>query len=451
MINKLFNYQQEAVDKLMKIKVGALFMEQGTGKTITTLALVKARIETEKIDRAIWLCPFSIKQELKNEIIKHMGEFPKYITICGIQTLSTSFKTIGKLNEICENQKVFLIVDESSLVKNHFAKRTKNIQRLGEKSEYRLILNGTPIGKCEADLFAQFYILDKRILGYNSYWSFAANHLEFDENTKQIRNVLNIDYLIEKIKPYTFQILKKDCLDLPCKWGTTNYCNLTEWQAIEYDRVMDLFLDDVSEFVPSTLYRLFTALQRVVSGNYIVSKLRQPLKCEKMFENPLDNPRIQTLLETIQELEGKIIIFAKFSDEIEDIQKVLQSIYGNDSVVTYYGKNKAKQRYINLKKFETIANFMIANKACGCYGLNLQYCSNVIFYSNDWDLLTREQAEDRLHRVGQVNSVHIVDICAESKIDKRILSCLVRKEHIADAFKKELKKQGNLKTWLNGG
>ena len=83
---------------------------------------------------------------------------------------------------------------------------------------------------------------------------------------------------------------------------------------------------------------------------------------------------------------------------------------------------------------------MIANKACGAYGLNLQFCRNIIFYSNDFDLATRMQAEDRVHRIGQTEEVRIYDIHAVNTIDSFIMSCLWRKENLVEEFKKNIEK-----------
>ncbi len=75
------------------------------------------------------------------------------------------------------------------------------------------------------------------------------------------------------------------------------------------------------------------------------------------------------------------------------------------------------------------------------YGLNLQFCSYVIYYSNDWDYGTRIQSEDRVHRMGQTENVHYIDICAADTLDERILKCLERKENLVDTFKYELENQ----------
>ena len=119
-------------------------------------------------------------------------------------------------------------MDESNLVKNPFALRSIHITNIASRCPYRLILNGTPISRNEADLFSQWYLLDPRILGYKSYYSFAANHLEYDDNTHRVRRVLNVDYLTEKISPYSVQLKKSDVIKLPAKRMTTRKFYLTQ-------------------------------------------------------------------------------------------------------------------------------------------------------------------------------------------------------------------------------
>lgn len=215
---KLYDHQKKAVEKLLKIKVGALYMEMGTGKTRTALELIAARYNAGKVNHILWLCPCSVKKTIERELIKHIGNDLSMFTICGIETLSSSVKTNAKLLRLVKEKNVYLIVDESNLVKNHRAKRTQSITRLAEDCKYKLILNGTPISRNETDLFAQWFILDYRILGYKSFWSFAANHIEWDENVRgKVKKTLNVDYLVKKIAPYSYQVKKEECLDLPEK------------------------------------------------------------------------------------------------------------------------------------------------------------------------------------------------------------------------------------------
>lgn len=456
LLSGLFEHQKKCVEKLKKIKIGALYMEQGTGKTRAALELINERLLKRRIEHVIWLCPCSVKENLKRDIIKHTGNNQnELITICGIETLSSSIKANTELLELAEKQSCYLIVDESNLVKNHQTKRTKNIIRIAEKCKYKMILNGTPISRTEADLFSQWYILDWRVLGYKSYWSFSANHIELDDVGK-IRRCLNVDYLVQKIAPYSYQVKKDECLDLPEKTYETEYYNLTSEQDAHYEEVGDKLLFHLDELEPHTIYRLFTGLQNVISG-YKVSVNEDKYELENEYEEKItkikvkgmsktrffnrieDNPRIQKLIEVVSKIDKKIIIFAKYTDEINDIVEILNKNYGKDSAVQFNGELNQKLRNENLDKFRNDSRFLIANKNCGAYGLNLQFCSYIIYYSNDWDYATRSQSEDRVHRIGQNNNVHIIDICAAYTLDEKIIKCLERKENLVDSFKREMK------------
>ena len=452
LITELYEHQKKAFEKLIRIKVGALYLDMGTGKTRTTLELIKRRLEKGKINHILWLCPYSVKRNLEEDIIKHTGEFNKNLfTICGIETLSSSIKTNLKLLELVENKKCYLIVDESNLIKNPFAKRTKNILRLSEKCTYKLILNGTPISKNESDLYAQWLLLDWRILGYKSFWSFSANHLEYDPKIKgKIRRCLNVDYLVEKIAPYTYQVKKDECLDLPEKTYEKVYYNLTNKQDEHYLDIANQLLFEVDELEPHTIYRMFTGLQNVISGFKVTVKSK--LEKELFFNDPYDNPRIRKFMSVIDDIsEYKVIVFCKYTEEITTIVKLLNEEYGENVAIPFFGEIKQKQRHKNIDMFKGESRFLVANKTCGAYGLNLQFCNYIIYYSNDWDYATRSQSEDRVHRIGQDKNVHIIDICCNNTLDERILSCLRKKENLVDSFKSEIDKSKDRKdlfTWI---
>lgn len=451
MIKKdLLDYQKSAVDKLKKYKIGALYMDMGTGKTITALQLIKNRFEQDKIDHCLWLCPCSIRKETE-ENIRYSADLPKgFLTICGIETLSSSVKQLEKLLKLVQEKRCYLIVDESLLVKNFYAKRSENIIKLSNYTDYKLILNGTPLCKNEADLFSQWYILDWRILGYQSYWSFAANHLEFDDKyTDKIRRVLDVDYLADKISPFTVEVKKEDVLTLPKKINFERGFDLNEEQIEHYYAVLHQFLDNerlYDEFEDTIIFRTFTALQQITSGERITSNASKSIEHTSFYDDPNDNPRIKTLLNVINEIPNneKIIIWCRYTHEIKTIEKVLKQKYG-DTVSLYYGDLRPKKRALQLETFENGNRFLLANKGCGSFGLNLQYCSHMIFYSNDFRFSTRTQAEDRVYRYGQTKDVYIYDIYASSKIDVRILEAISNKESLLLKFKEILKQKNRQK------
>ena len=275
-------------------------------------------------------------------------------------------------------------------------------------------------------------ILDWRILGYKSYWSFSANHLEFDEYGK-LKNVLNTDMLAKKIVPYTYQVKKEECIELPKKRYSTYNFYLTDEQDEEYMRVAGILMDQLDEWHSETVYRLFSGLQAVISGKQLIfNKKETNFETVEMFDNPRENPRIETLLYYLT--KEKTIIFCRYESEIEQLCSILP-----DSV-RFDGKVSIKEREKALKDFSGEKKYLVANRNCAGYSLNLQFCHEIIYMSNDWDLGTRLQSEDRVHRFGQEKDVNIIDICAYNTIDEKILECLHRKENLLNSIKGEIEK-----------
>ena len=447
----LLPYQKEAVDKLAGLKVGALYMEQGTGKTRTALEIVSRRLDAGKVDIVLWLCPCSVKDNLKKDILKHCGTVPDQIIIKGIESISASDNLYVQLAELVTESTIMLIVDESSLVKNPKALRSQRITELASKCKYRMILNGTPVSRTEADLFSQWYILDWRILGYKSFYSFARNHLEYytvispsgnEVKTDRVRRVLDKEYLTQKISPYTYQITKAEAeLSIPDKEYHSFCFHLTRQQKLIYEKTKDLFLDQVDDFREETIYKLFTALQHVASGRRITSEPYSRMTTENIFSDPEDNPRVQCFLKLVEEkiLDEQCIVFCKYQAEIMELETVLdrRGIVWSE----FTGRIPVKKRVENLNTFRAGgAQALLANKMCGAYGLNLQFCHNIIFYSNDFDFATRAQAEDRVHRIGQLEVPQIYDIEGVGTIDDFISQNLDGKVSMVMAFKALIEK-----------
>ena len=104
----------------------------------------------------------------------------------------------------------------------------------------------------------------------------------------------------------------------------------------------------------------------------------------------------------------------------------------------FTGRLNQRKRQESIGKFRDGTQFLIANKMCGAYGLNLQFCRNIIFYNNDFDFATRSQSEDRVHRIGQTQEVHIYDIVASDTIDTFICDNLNSKDSLVESFKRYL-------------
>lgn len=457
-------HQATAVEKLSRVKVGAVYADMGTGKSRMALELAVRRLQAGKVDCILWCCPVSVKQTIIAEAEKHlegatcellrprrMGKVGKAdIYIAGIESLSSSTGLNNRLLALAESRRCFLILDESSLIKNPWAHRTLASWRVAERCQYKLILSGTPVCNNIQDLFAQWYLLDPRILGYLSYYSFAANHLEYDpEIPGRVVAAHNVDYLVRKMAPYTYQVRKNECLDLPPKTYSSRWCEMTGNQREEYERAKDLALNDFLLHPDDTtiIYRMFSACQRVVSG--------LTYEGTPIFATPLSNPRMLLLLETVGKLprDARAIVWCKYRHEVQTVCEALRKEHGETSVAELWGGLPVRRRETELRRFREEARFLVANKNCGAFGLNLQHCHYAIYYDNDFSWSTRAQSEERIHRAGQTANCHIIDLICSRSIDERIHACLLRKENLVDAFRAkihEYKDRAELKAWLDG-
>jgi SNF2 family DNA or RNA helicase len=452
----LMVYQEAAVSKVSPSRVAGLFMEMGTGKSRTAIESVKRR--RFKIDHAVWFCPVSLKETVKQEILKHTDSQDIYVFnhkttednipkaswyVIGIESMSSSTRVILTTNKII-TERTFVILDESSYIKGHRSLRTERITLLSKIAKYRLILTGTPISQGIIDLFSQMRFLSPKILGYNSFYSFAANHLEYSEKFPgMIVRAHNTEYIAAKIKPYVYQVIKEECLTLPEKLYETRYFSLTKDQWYAYEEAKDemLSLVDDDGFDSVTIFRLFGVLQQIVSGFWHRRMCGHKLKSTDKFTMlEFAHRRTDTLAEVICDIPAgdKIIIWAKFQYDIKQIQATLTAEYGPDSLALFHGGIPEKKRQDELARFRKDARFFLATQSCGGHGLTLNEAHYVIFYNNGFKYSERLQAEDRCHRIGQEHNVTYIDIHAGGTIDDRIWKSLVKKENVADSFKSEV-------------
>jgi len=444
-LTNLYSHQRRAVDKLIPTKVGALFMEMGTGKTRVAIEFAMRR--QARIDRVVWFCPVSLKETISYEIHKHTNSNGVYVFddqttpnnlpsvfwyVIGIESMSSSDRVVLAANSLITTD-TFVIVDESSYIKGHAALRTRRITALGQRAKYRMILTGTPLSQGIVDLYAQMRFLSPKILGYRSFYSFAANHLEYSEKYPgMIVRAHNVPWLAAKIQPYVYQVTKEECLDLPPKLYDTRHFGMTQEQEEVYQRakweiLMEIDPDDIDSYV---IFRLFGALQQIVSGYWNQNG--------ELIEFP--HRRLKTLLNVISNIQAdeKIIIWCKYLYSVANIVEVLTNHYGVESVAQLYGGLNEKHRHHEIEHFRQDARFLVATQATGGHGLTLNEAAFVIFYENEFKYANRLQAEDRCHRIGQERRVTYIDLVCNAGIDQRIQDALARKGNVVDAFKRQI-------------
>lgn len=396
--------QIAAIDKLERLKVGALFMEMGTGKTRTALELMASRIGI--CDLFLWICPCALKDEIERERVKWHPEMP--LTVVGIESISASDRIYAETRELVSKHKTFCVVDESLKIKNVEAKRTRRIIGIGSLSAYRLILNGTPISQNILDLWAQMEFLSPKILNL-SFREFKRLYSDFELKGRFAGRVIrqrNVPHLVAKIEPYVFDA--KLFLDIPKKYERVTY-RIDEG---EYDSVKDeVFSEFTDPDNPSTLdfYKLISRLQRWYTSQE-----------EKTW-------RLQRLIEA---LDGQVVVFVKYLDSIPE------------GACALHGKCDSDQRKQAMEDFRSgKARVLWLTYGLGAYGLNLQFCHHIIFAEHTWDYAQRIQAEARIYRMGQTETCKFYDlVCENVGLEKSILRCIGKKENMADVVKTEINK-----------
>lgn len=461
----LYSWQQRAVDKLLPARVAGLIMDMGTGKTRTAIEF--ARLRQAKISRVVWFCPVSLKETAEQEIRKHTDCQPcdiltfnertgqkhlpeRFWNIIGLESMSSSDRvTMAAASLIDEN--TFVIVDESSYIKGHHARRTERITSLSQKARYRMILTGTPLSQGVVDLYAQMRFLSPKILGYNSFYSFARNHLEYHPDYPGLIVAShNTDWLAAKIQPYVYQVQKSECLDLPQKLYDSLYFGMTDQQAeLYWQAKQEILLNVPDELMDSSfiIFRLFTALQQIACGfwhRYVYDEQMRRLLYSEMLEVP--HRRLDMLAHAVERIpQGQpVVIWAQFQRSIGEIVRRLSEEYGAQSVAQYHGQLNEKQRNAELARFRAGARFLVATQATGGHGLTLNEAAHHIFYCNGFKYSERIQAEDRSHRIGQTRTVTYTDIVCRAGIDERIQKALSDKEDAVVAFRRDVARTKDL-------
>ena len=346
-----------------------------------------------------------------------------------------------------------MVVDESTTIKNPTAKRTKAILGLSKEVKYRRILTGSPVTKSPLDLYSQCAFLNEDLLGFSSYYTFRNRYAQMIERNFGGRRVQivasyrRLDELAEILKPFSYRILKEDCLDLPPKVYMKREIELSDEQQKAYTTMKVMALAKVNgklATAPHVLTQLMR-LHQITCGHF---------KADDGTIQEFKNNRMSELLDLLEEMEGKVIIRANYVYDIENIVKTISTaldenkklLYGPDSIVQYYGAVASKTRQENIEKFQdpkSKVRFFVGNPQTGGYGITLTAASNVIYYSNGYDLEKRLQSEDRAHRIGQKKSVTYVDIIARKTVDEKIVKALRKKINIASAIMGE-----ELKDWI---
>lgn len=480
-----YAHQRKVLAESWDMPAYALFHEMGTGKTYTAIHNAAALDEARLIDLVVVIAPKGVYRNWEGEIADHWpGVLAPDVETWGIkrrkgdrtrtqhglrfflmnvEALSTK-RGAGMLNAVVHGRRTMLIVDESTSIKNHKAKRTEALIAVARKCDFVRILTGSPITKSPLDLFGQLSVMMPDPFGLTSFYAFRSRYAETRKRTvkttKKVRGAggqmiaktverkfeevvgyRRLDELQERLAPYSSRVLKEECLDLPEKVYTRRVVELTPEQRAAYGQMVEKAKAELGGLGQVTAPQAITQILRL---HQITCGFA---KTDDGAEHALKSNRMTALFEVLEELAGeKVVIWAPYRRSILDIACRLGDEYGHPSVMTYFGDTKGSERPERVRRFQEDPDclYFVGNAQTAGYGLTLTAASNVVYFANSWKLMERLQSEDRAHRIGQRRSVSYTDLVAPGTVDERIINSLRESNDIAGEVLGE-----QWRTWLD--
>ena len=307
---KPYKHQLDALETSCEKDEYALLMDMGTGKSKVLIDTIAYLYDAGEINSAFILAPKGVYknwvgQEIPTHLPDHIeykiaywsspltekikkgikaiwqGDFDLHIFVMNIEALSTkkglevAKRFIFNHKNGIHNEGSLLAIDESTVIKNHRALRTKNAIELGKSAKYKRILTGSPITKSPLDLYSQFAFLGEELLGFRSYYSFCsrfADMIRRSAGSHQYNHIIgfrNLDELTTLIKPHSYRVTKEQCLDLPEKTYTKRVIELTPEQKKVYQDMKKnavSLLDNMEQVTANAVITQLLRLHQISCG-----------------------------------------------------------------------------------------------------------------------------------------------------------------------------------------
>ena len=388
---KDLQHQSDAKAHLAKWKVGALFMDAGTGKTKVAIDIVNS----SPCDAVFWFAPLStIRLNNIQAEVEKQGGFKIPARYVGIESIGQSDRIyLNVVEEIKKYKKPFIVVDESLKIKNAEAKRTKKLLEIGKIAEYKLILNGTPLSKNLLDVWAQMEFLSPKILSM-SLRQYKNTFCCYTTVTKQIGNrkytkefvnsYKNIDYLYSLIRHYVYKADLK--LTISQNYKTVHYMIGDEERAA-YGELKDLFLSD--KMLEWRNNNIFLEMTQRMQHSYCCT-----------------SSKIDAVNEILKEVDPKkVIIFCKYVAS----RKLCEQTFKDCKVLSYQKDS---------------------------LGMNLQQYNITIYFDKIWDYALKTQSYNRTYRTGQEFDCVYYDLTGDVGLEHLIDKNISKKVSMSEYFKK---------------
>lgn len=341
-----------------------------------------------------------------------------------------------------DSRECMYVLDESPRIKTPGSKRSMRITGSSKAANYRRILTGTIVDDKPFDVYNQIRFLNPAAWHDIGCKDFTAFKNTFGVWKKQqasdgkggmrefpvLVTYRNLELLQKIVAEHGSRLLKSEVLDLPPKLYSKRYFEMTPAQRRAYKDLQArhyTILDSGDMLSTDLAITRILRLQQVTSG-YLPSDDDDSL-------TPLGdrNPRVELLVECVKEAGHQVIVWAKYQQDITSILAALGD--AKISAVRYDGQCNETQMGEAVDSFKRgDAQVFVGNPKKGSEGLTLINAKTMIYFNNGYRLSERTQSEDRFHRIGQDQPVHIIDLAAVDTVDTAIIDVLRKKQELAD-------------------
>ena len=437
---KLMNFQKEGLDFLLKSSGNALLAdEMGLGKTVQTLSYVSTEKQTFPV---LIVAPLVTLNNWEREIEKFLKKKSRNGRILESNSPSVTLIRTGKSKELPKtdiyviNYELLLkrsgdleqvgihtiVCDEVHNLRSKTTQKYKAVKKLAALPtvQYRIGLSGTPIYNRGSEIWPIIDILKPGLLGsfkefceYFCYVNDKGKAIVLENKRASLRNELQKHVMLRRKKADVLKELKDKVRYKEVIASDTDYY-LEELDKI-WKKLEDEQKEAQTEFSKSASYHRAIQSERQIAG---VAKL----------------PHVINFVKNIMEIEESVVVFCHH----KVIHKLLHESLQEFSPVSIIGGQTDSTRQDQIDKFQKgESKLMIAGIRAGNVGINLTKAKYVIFAELDWSPAIHRQAEDRLHRIGQKNTVFAYYLIGNGTLDDHVASILVDKSYEIDAIMDE--------------
>lgn len=417
-----YDHQTRAFGFASSLDGSGCFADQGTGKTLIAIAVAGKKFLDGILDRVLVVTPKTVKQVWPRQLLEHadyewmasVGKNPPVARGCQFWIVSYD-QVKGLMKDIKRWKPGMVIWDESHRLKNPKTTRYKSNRDATNRIPVRLLLSGTPIGKCISEAWSQYYLIDKSVFG--TYNSFKTRYLKMGGYMgHSVVGYNNLDEFYEKFHSKTFRVTKEECLDLP----PISYQNI-------YVEASGPTRKQYNEFA-SKLW-METGQGEVTSSGAAVTamKLRQiaggSIKTDEGVVARLNDDKLAAFKDFMEDrLDRKTVVFFSFTHEIRNAENALKKM--GIHTMTLEGSSKDRESFET--RFQGYSGPCVAliQVQTGAEGLTLHSADYALYYSPSYSFIWYSQSRDRIYRIGQLKNVTIGFLIVLDTVDENVVAVL---------------------------